>query len=78
MFAATRLPALCRRPILFGLLYGLSIFIVMNMLIAPLSAATPRPHVTLVWLVLNVAAMLVFGLIISLGTARSGARFAAA
>lgn len=75
---ATRMRVLWRRPVLFGLLYGLGIFIIMNMLVAPLSAATPRPHVTLVWLLLNVAAMLVFGLIVSLGTARSGARLAAA
>ena len=41
--ASGRLPALARRAALFGPLYGLAIYAVMNYLVVPLSAAPPRP-----------------------------------
>lgn len=45
-FAASRaLPALRRRPLLYGPLYGLLVYAVMNVIVVPLSAAPdgPRP-----------------------------------
>lgn len=37
-FAARAVPILVRRPILSGILYGLAIFVVMNLVVLPLSA----------------------------------------
>lgn len=37
--AATRLPALVRRPVLYGALYGIVLFVVMIHVVVPLSAA---------------------------------------
>jgi hypothetical protein len=36
VFAAARLPALRARPILWGLLYGLATYVVMNLIVVPL------------------------------------------
>jgi hypothetical protein len=64
--AATRLAWLRSRPILAGLAFGLGVFVVMNLIVVPLSAFGPKPaHVSLVWLLLNVLAMLVFGVIVA-------------
>ena len=42
-FIASRpLPALARRPLLFGPLYGLAVYVVMNFVVIPLSAVAPR------------------------------------
>jgi hypothetical protein len=38
VFAAARLTALMRRPILWGLLYGLALYVAMNYVVVPLSA----------------------------------------
>lgn len=37
--ASRRLPALVRRPFLYGPLYGLAVYLVMNLVVIPLSAA---------------------------------------
>lgn len=64
--AATRIAWLRFRPILAGLAFGLGVFIVMNMIVVPLSAFGPKPaHVSLAWVLLNVLAMLAFGVIIA-------------
>ena len=64
--AATRIAWLCSRPVLAGLAFGLGVFVVMNMIVVPLSAFGPKPaHISLVWLLLNVLAMLVFGVIVA-------------
>lgn len=39
--ASKRYPALIRRPILYGLVYGVIVYIVMNFVVIPLSAITP-------------------------------------
>ena len=39
--ASRRLPALTRRPVVFGILYGLAVYAVMNRIVIPLSALTP-------------------------------------
>ena len=41
--AALRAPALVRRPVVFGLLYGAAVFIVMNYAVVPLSAVGRFP-----------------------------------
>lgn len=64
--AATRLAWLRSRAVLAGLAFGVGVFVVMNMVVVPLSAFGPKPaHVTLTWLLLNVFAMLVFGVIVA-------------
>ena len=39
--ASRRLPVLTRRPILCGVLYGVAVYTVMNLVVLPLSAALP-------------------------------------
>lgn len=39
LVASRRFPALARRPLLFGPLYGLAVYAVMNLVVVPLSAA---------------------------------------
>lgn len=44
LLAATRLPALAKRPFLFGPLYGVVLYFAMNFVVVPMSAAsTARP-----------------------------------
>lgn len=48
--AATARPALVRRPVVAGALYGLGIYAVMNYVVLPLSKIGPRPApATIVW-----------------------------
>jgi len=73
--AATRLAWLVSRPVLAGLAFGLGVFAVMNLIVVPLSAFGPRPaHVSAVWVLLNVVAMLVFGVLVALIVRRAMAR----
>jgi len=73
--AATRLAWLVSRPVLAGLAFGIGVFVVMNMVVVPLSAFAPRPaHVSLLWLLLNVLAMLVFGVLVALVVRRALSR----
>jgi len=64
-FAANRWPVLARRWILWGTLYGVVVFIVMNYLVVPLSAASHKWTHPLSWFVENGLAMLVFGWIVA-------------
>ena len=58
--ASDRLPALTRRPILYGALYGLLLYAIMNYVVVPLSAAGPSSSSQPVsWLVLSIAAHIV-------------------
>jgi hypothetical protein len=41
--AAARAPALTRRPLLVGALYGIVVYLVMNFVVIPLSKIGPRP-----------------------------------
>jgi len=46
--ASRRLPALTRRPLVWGPLYGIAVYLVMNLIVLPLSAAAhgmPSPPV---------------------------------
>lgn len=61
-----RLPWLVSRPLAAGLAFGVGVFVVMNLVVVPLSAFAPKPkHVTLAFLSLNLAAMLVFGVLVA-------------
>ena len=64
-FAADRLPVLARRWVLWGTVYGVVVFIVMNYVVVPLSAASHKWTHPLSWFVENGLAMLVFGWIIA-------------
>ena len=43
IIASRRLPALATRPLFWGPLYGLAAYLVMNLVVVPLSAATGAP-----------------------------------
>ena len=50
LLASWQLPSLTRKPIVYGLLYGVAVYFVMNLVVVPLSAAgggaiPPWPHV---------------------------------
>jgi hypothetical protein len=63
--AAWRWDTLRRRPVVWGLAYGVGVFLVMNLVVVPLSNASHRAHVTPLWLAENILAMLLFGVIIA-------------
>lgn len=42
-FASRRVLFLTERPILFGLLYGVAVYVFMNFVVLPLSRVAPRP-----------------------------------
>jgi uncharacterized membrane protein YagU involved in acid resistance len=65
VLAAWHLPQLIAHPWLWGAAYGVAIFVVMNALVVPLSAYPKLPEVTPYWVASNLAAMLIFGLIVS-------------
>lgn len=64
VLAARRLAWMCRRWVLAGLAYGVVVFVVMEFVVVPLSAAK-NPHFTALSLLENVLAMLLYGLIIA-------------
>jgi len=75
VLAASRLPVLGRRWIVFGLSYGVVVFFVMNYVVVPLSAWARWPHFTPYSFTANMAAMLLFGLIVAFfARARPAAR----
>ena len=51
ILGADRIPLLRRYAIASSLLYGFGVFIVMNMVVTPLSAAPPLPTPTIPWLI---------------------------
>lgn len=62
---AKSIPVLLRRRIISGLAYGVVIFFVMNYVVVPLSAWKSTPHFTSAKFAANMAAMLLFGLIVA-------------
>ena len=68
--ASLRAPILRRHWIGFGVLYGLVVFVVMNWVVVPLSAVHAQPKFTLTVAALNIAAMIVFALVISASARR--------
>lgn len=67
---ARAMPALSRRWAVSGLGYGVIIFFVMNYAVVPLSALKATPHFTALKFAENMAAMLLFGLIVAFFYAR--------
>jgi uncharacterized membrane protein YagU involved in acid resistance len=65
LIAKTWRPALSRRWISSGLVYGVIVFFVMEYVVLRLSAWKSVPHFTALKFAENMAAMLVFGLIIA-------------
>ena len=63
--ASLRLPMLRRLWPLAGLAYGVGVFFVMEWVVVPLSAVGRAPHFTPESFAKNMAAMMVYGLIIS-------------
>ena len=63
--AAVQMPVLFDKPVRFGALYGVGVFIVMSFIVVPLSAAYPRPQPSISGLVLNLAANMLFGVIVA-------------
>jgi hypothetical protein len=59
IFASRRLP-LSRRPILWGSIYGIVVYLVMNYAVVPLSKIGPRPTPPLIPLINGVAALIFF------------------
>jgi hypothetical protein len=68
--AAAILPVLGRRWLAGGLAYGVVIFFVMNYVVVPLSAWKHHAHFTVYSFAANMAAMLIFGLIVAWFTCR--------
>lgn len=64
--AGTKLPVLLHKPLRFGALYGVGVFIVMSFVVVPLSAVYPKPQPSIPAALLQFAAMIVFGLIVAL------------
>jgi hypothetical protein len=65
VLASLRLPILRRQWIAAGLAYGVGVFAVMNYMVVPLSAWARVPHFTAASFAGNLAAMLLFGLLIA-------------
>ena len=67
--AARRLPALVRRPVLYGALYGIMLWFVMIHVVVPLSAAPPDQSAPWAWVLwVNIAAhMFLVGVPCALG-----------
>ena len=68
VFAALRLRWLTARPVLAGLAYGVAVFAVMNYAVMFFSAWHRINHFTVAAFVENLAAMLLFGLIVAFCT----------
>jgi len=67
--AFSQMEGVRRSPLLFGALYGVAIFVVMNFVVVPLSHAYPKPRWDLKSVVAMLIVMVLFGEIISLITA---------
>lgn len=65
ILVSRRANALIARPWRYGSLYGLALFVVMNVIVVPLSAA-PKSPVVPSWIVSSVVVHLVIGLVIAL------------
>jgi hypothetical protein len=66
VFSVGRRVAATRQWPIWGVAYGVVIFVVMNYLVVPMSALHSTPHFTTFSFIANLAAMLLFGWIIAL------------
>lgn len=69
---AGKMNGLVERPWLYGSLYGVALFVVMNLVVVPLSAM-PKAPVVLSWIVSSIVVHVIIGLVIAL-TARHAFR----
>jgi uncharacterized membrane protein YagU involved in acid resistance len=63
--AFSQVPSLRRSPLMFGALYGVAIFVVMNFMVVPISRAHPKHHWELTSVVAMLIVMVLFAEIIS-------------
>jgi uncharacterized membrane protein YagU involved in acid resistance len=66
---ARRVAALVQRPWLCGALYGATLYIVMNLIVVPLSAV-PKPPVVVSWIVSSIVLHLIIGIAIAFSARR--------
>jgi uncharacterized membrane protein YdjX (TVP38/TMEM64 family) len=71
VLASAQIVRLRRHWITAGLIYGIITFFVMNYIVVPLSAVGRSHAFSIRWIVENVSAMLLFGLIIGFISNRS-------
>lgn len=73
ILSVNRIPLLQRYLILGALLYGIGVFIVMNMIVTPLSATPPIPTPTMPQLIVAILDhILIFGLLLGILVRRNG------
>jgi uncharacterized membrane protein YagU involved in acid resistance len=63
---SSRFHALRQRPWFYGLLYGAVLYVIMNYIVLPLSAAPKSPFVPS-WIVCSIVVHLLFGITIAQG-----------
>lgn len=76
VLASRRLPELVQRPLVFGPLYGIAVYAVMNLVVVPLSAAASGPQVPVVVLNGVLIHMLGVGIPAALAARAAAGRFA--
>jgi hypothetical protein len=64
--ASTRLKRLNAQPLRWGLLYGVVLYLVMNHVVVPLSAAARGP-IVVSWIILSIVVHLVIGVTVAFG-----------
>lgn len=70
VLVSRRLPILAQRPWLCGAVYGVGVYGVMNYIVVPLSAVHGHAPTDPMMILKNMAAMIVFGLVIALFASR--------
>jgi uncharacterized membrane protein YagU involved in acid resistance len=71
--ASRRYPALARRPIAYGIPYGVLLYLIMNLVVLPLSAIGMPSFSDTLWVTLSVIMHMVFGVICAVA-ARSASK----
>jgi len=72
VLASRYLPALVRRPVLAGAVYGVAIYVVMNWVVIPLSSIGPKPFPPLIVLITGLLVhMFLIGVPIALAARRA-------
>ena len=64
--AVTQAAMIRDRPLIFGALYGVAVYVAMNFIVVPLSRAHPQPNWTLQSVIAMLIVMMVYAEIISL------------
>lgn len=68
---STAMPALRAHPRRYGIAYGMLLYLVMNQVVVPLSAAPVSAHPNLAWMLANVPMFAVFGTLAALFAQRA-------